>query len=415
MDKSIFFSFARKQVWLQAWQALTLHRMRSLLSTLGIVFAVMAVVTMLAIAEGAKRQTLEQIGRLGTNTILIRNSETSIFEGDIPSMAPNLGYNDIIQLSQLPGLESISAVRESSTVISELGRSGSATNLSVNPAYIDSRGLNLARGRFISDLDVENRHEVCVLGAELVRRIGHGAEIGSTIHLDGTPCRIIGILRSRGSIDQDALPLTLRDFDNTVITPLSSDAGSMSSFAVTESLSEVLLKVSDVSHIEQTTSAIRRVLLWNRDGLENFEIIIPLELLSQARQAQRLFNIVLGSIAGISMIVGGIGIMNIMLANVSERTREIGIRRAIGANTKHIVTQFLGESILLTVMGGILGILLGSVTALSVSSFIQWQTYISPWSLLLAMLMSIGVGIASGIYPAVKAARMDPVDALRHI
>ncbi len=413
MNNSVISSFRKGEVWLQAWKALTLHRLRSLLSTLGIVFAVVAVVTMLAIAEGAKKQTLDQIGRLGTDSIIIRSTQGEEGQNATSGIAHGLNFTDMQTIRQIPEVADISIVRETGNYIDEIGASEVISTLAVNQNYLDNRGLRISEGRFISDIDVENRHQVCVLGPELARRIGPGAGPGSTVHLDGEPCRVVGILQARGRIDQDALPLALRDFDNTAFIPLGgvSDA---SSFAGFDDLSEIIIKISDTSLAGPVSQAVRRALLWSRDGVESFEIIVPLELLSQARQAQRLFNIVLGSIAGISLLVGGIGIMNIMLANVSERTREIGIRRAIGANTRHITVQFLGESILLTVMGGIIGIILGSMAALAVNIFIQWQTSISLWSVLLALAMSIGVGIASGIYPAAKAARMDPVEALRH-
>ncbi len=412
MSNSVISSFRKGDVWLQAWKALTLHRLRSLLSTLGIVFAVVAVVTMLAIAEGAKEQTLEQIGRLGTDSIIIRSAQSEERQNYTSGVDQGLNFFDMHTLSQIPEVTDISAVRETGKRVDEIGASEVISTLAVNQNYLDIRGLRISEGRFISDIDVENRHQVCVLGPELARRIGPGAGPGSTVHLDGEPCRVVGILQARGRIDQEALPLALRDFDNTVFIP--STGGRDASFAGFDGLSEIIIKISDTSLAGPVSQAVRRALLWGRDGVENFEVIVPLELLSQARQAQRLFNIVLGSIAGISLLVGGIGIMNIMLANVSERTREIGIRRAIGANARHITVQFLGESILLTVMGGIIGIILGAMAALAVNIFIQWQTSISLWSVLLALAMSIGVGIASGIYPAVKAARMDPVEALRY-
>ncbi len=416
MNSTAIFTFNKQDVWRQAWKALTLHRLRSLLSTLGIVFAVVAVVTMLAIAEGAKKESLEQIGRLGTNSIIIRNSQTGDehHAANFGISTDGLGLKDMLAIRQLPGVESIAMVRERSILLSELGESGLISTLAVNQSYLDVRGLILARGRFISDIDVENNHQVCVLGGDVARRIGPGSELGSTVHFEGVPHRVVGILQSRGQMQRETLPIALRDFDNTVFTPLGKTRQAYVLSDYNEELSEIIIKISDTDLIGPVSLAIRRALLWQRDGTENFELIIPKELLSQARQAQRLFNIVLGSIAGISLLVGGIGIMNIMLANVSERTREIGIRRAIGANRNHIISQFLGESILLTVIGGVLGILLGSIAALSVNIFIQWNTSISLWAIFLALFMSIGVGIVSGIYPAVKAAKMDPVEALRH-
>jgi putative ABC transport system permease protein len=416
MNSISIFSFNKQKVWQQAWKALTLHRLRSLLSTLGIVFAVVAVVTMLAIAEGAKKESLEQIGRLGTDSIIIRNLQA---DGDHQALNPvnsteGLGFKDIVAIRQIPGLENIAMVKERSVLLSEAGELDVIDTLAVNQSYLDIRGLVLAKGRFISDMDAENRHQVCVLGGNLAKRIGTGSELGLIIHFDNDPYRVVGILQSRGKVQRETLPVALRDFDNTVFTPLEKTNQAYISSGSDGEFSEIIIKITDTDLIDSVSLAVRRALLWQRDGIENFELIVPKELLSQARQAQRLFNIVLGSIAGISLLVGGIGIMNIMLANVSERTMEIGIRRAVGANRNHIVAQFLGESILLTFIGGILGIILGSIAALTVNLFIQWNTSTSLWAIMLAMFMSIGVGIISGIYPAVKAATMNPVEALRH-
>ena len=399
----------------QAWKALALHRLRSFLSVLGIVFAVAAVVTMLAIAEGAKKEALEQIGRLGIDSIIIRRAEIKSTEParEFQTAPEGLGYRDILVLRQVPGVEGLTVAREANAFLTELDEPDVIKTLAVDRDYAAARGLKLAGGRFISDIDVHNNHLVCVLGAELARRIGPTVMPGVTVHFDGDPFRVVGILRARGRIDNDILPVALHDFDNTAFMPLPENSryyGDENS-----GLSEIILKISDSSRVNVVAEAVRHALRWRRNGVENFELILPRELLLQAQRTQRLFNIVLGSIAGISLLVGGIGIMNIMLANVSERTREIGIRRAIGASRRHIIIHFLGESILLTILGGILGIILGALAALGVNLFIQWRASITAWPVLSALLMSIAVGIASGIYPAVKAADMEPVEALRHI
>ncbi len=403
---------------LQAWRALALHRLRSLLSTLGIVFAVAAVVTMLSIAEGAKREAMEQVGRLGLDSIIVRNASAG---NDFPDrrfgfMPEALGNKDIRAIKQIPGVERIAFAREFTAFLPERGESEVIHTLEVNPDYFAARGLRLAEGRFISAIDVQNRHQVCVLGAELASRIeSSGGGLGSIIHLEGDPCRVVGVLLYRGHADNEAMPVVLRDFDNAAFIPLHESNGAIAFRDQEQYLSEIVVKISDPRSIGPASAAVRRALLWNRDSVENFELIVPKELLAQARHTQRLFNIVLGSIAGISLLVGGIGVMNIMLANVSERTREIGIRRAIGAQRRHIAAQFLGEAILLTAMGGVAGVVLGSGAALGLGFFIEWRVSISGWPVLLAILMSIGAGLCAGMYPALKAADMNPVDALRHI
>jgi putative ABC transport system permease protein len=401
----------------QAWKALALHRLRSFLSALGIVFAVAAVVTMLAIAEGAKKQALEQIGRLGIDAIIIRNAaaETAADDGASAFSPPGLGHQDALLLRRLPGVERVTVVRDIKATLAELKAVDVTGVLAVNPDYAAARGLRTAKGRFFTETDIRNSHQVCVLGSEVSRRLGPAGDPGAMIHLSGDPYRVIGVLRARGRLDGKALPLALRDFDNVVLIPLEATAGVSAPVGAAEDLSEIILKIADVRRIGAVSRTVRHVLRRNRNGVENFELIVPKELLAQARQTQRLFNIVLGSIAGISLLVGGIGIMNIMLANVSERTREIGIRRAIGASRRHIIFHFLGEAILLTVVGGVLGVALGSLAAVGVNLFIQWRASITLWSVLSALAMSVAVGMISGLYPAVKAAQMEPAAALRHM
>ncbi len=401
----------------QAWKALSMHRLRSLLGTLGIVFAVAAVVIMLAIAEGAKKKTLEQIGGLGSDSILVRNSRTGNEDASVApfyNIPDLLGNRDVDAIKQLPGVLQISVVREGNVFFDELGESNVIHTLAVRYDYFAARGLRLARGRFISDIDAQNAHQVCVLGAELSKHLRDAGSDG-TVHVAGSPYRVVGVLRPRGDRGSNPLPVALRDFDNAAFVPLSEMNGTNAVAGGDEYFSEMIIKISDTRFIGPISKAVHHALLWNRDGAENFEMIVPNELLSQARQARGLFNVILGSIAGTLLLVGGVGIMNIMLANVSERTREIGIRRAVGASRGHIVAHFLGESILLTVLGGILGIGIGVFAALGVNFFLQWRVSISLWSLFSALFMSIGVGVVSGIYPAMKAADMDPVDALRQI
>jgi len=418
MNSISVFAGKGRDILLQAWRALALHRLRSLLSTLGIIFAVAAVVTMLSIAEGAKREAMEQVGRLGLDNIIVRNTmaENLLPDRRFGYMPEGLGNRDIRAIKQIPGVDKVTFAREFNAFLSELGESDVIQTLEVNQNYFAAQGLRLAEGRYISALDVQKRNQVCVLGADLAGRIeSPGGNLGSIVHLDGDPCRVVGVLIYRGHDKNETMPLVLRDFDNAAFIPMHETSGATALLDQGQYLSEIVIKISDARSIGPASEAVRRVLSWNRDGVENFELVIPKELLAQAKRTQRLFNIVLGSIAGISLLVGGIGVMNIMLANVSERTREIGIRRAIGAKRRHITAQFLGEAILLTTVGGGVGVVLGSSAALGLGFFIQWPISISAWPVLMAILMSIGAGLGAGMYPAVKAADMKPVDALRHI
>ena len=179
-------------------------------------------------------------------------------------------------------------------------------------------------------------------------------------------------------------------------------------------ISEIWLRVGKNSSVQACAEAVRRILNLRHGGVEDFQVVVPQELLNQAQKTQRIFNIILGCIAGISLLVGGIGIMNTMLASVAERTREIGIRRAIGAGQHHIIVQFICEAIVLTTVGGCLGIVLGAGSAVIISKVAGWKTVLTVWSIVTSILMAAGVGLASGLYPAIKAARLEPVRALRH-
>jgi len=253
-----------------------------------------------------------------------------------------------------------------------------------------------------------------VLGAEVSRRIGNDGRIGGVLRLEDRTYRVVGILQERQSVRSGSTALTVRNYNRAVFIPLGTEVMASNDQSGFGELSEIWIRVAENRNVHACAAAVSRVLTRTHGGVEDFQIIVPQELLKQARKTQGVFNIVLGCIAGISLLVGGIGIMNTMLASVAERTREIGIRRAVGATRKHIVVQFLCESIVLTTAGGILGIILGSGGALVISKVAGWKTLLTLWSISLSILMAGCVGLVSGLYPAVRAARLDPARALRH-
>lgn len=413
---TIFYHFT---FWKHAWQSLGMHRLRSLLSTLGIVFAVMAVVAMLAIAEGARIETMKQIKGLGINNILVRQALLSEEQIDRARrrQAEGLGADDIRMLERLPGVTEIAAVRELRADLAELDEAEAVPVLAVTPAYGRSRALRVDTGRFIAELDVDNRNLVCVLGADLSRRLGHEGRIDEVLHINGVPYRIVGILHNREKQGNRIAPVAFQDFNNTAFVPIDLAPGIRSSDQGQGygDLSEIIISMKEPAMVGPATDAVRRVLRYSRGDVDDFQLIIPGELLRQARRTQRIFNVVLGSIAGISLLVGGIGIMNIMLANVSERRREIGIRRAVGASQRNILYQFLGEAVLLTGLGGVFGVMMGMLVAFGIDLFVEWPTAVNLWAVCAALAMSAAVGIASGLFPAWTASHIDPVEALRQI
>jgi len=399
-----------------ALQALLKHKLRSLLSTLGIIFAVVAVVAMLAIAEGAKRETLEEIKQLGTNNIIVRAmllteaQKTAARE----RLSKGLALSDVRSLKGgLADIRTVAPLKEIRAAVSGANRESPFTILAVTASYQAATDLVLERGRFISPSDATKKNLVCVLGAKTSRALGHTGRVGDTIYLEDRAFKVVGVLRARRTNRGKAGVLNVRDYNQAIFIPLGtapSLAGERKNFG---ELSEIVVRVSEDADVVANAAVVRRTLAINHGGVEDYQIVVPRELLRQAQRTQRVFNIVLGCIAGISLVVGGIGIMNMMLANVSERTREIGIRRAIGANRIHIVSQFLSEAILLTAIGGSVGAFLGIGTAGIIGLVAGWRTAVTLWSLGASLIMATIVGLVSGIYPAIAAAKMDPVVALR--
>jgi putative ABC transport system permease protein len=244
--------------------------------------------------------------------------------------------------------------------------------------------------------------------------LGSEGRLGGTLRVEDRAYRIVGILQERQRIRGKIPALPVRNYNRAVFIPLGTEPPVFHSREELGELSEISVQVIQDGNVQATASVAKRILTRNHGGVEDFQIVIPQELLEQAQRTQRVFNIVLGCIAGISLLVGGIGIMNIMLASVAERTREIGIRRAIGASKRHIILQFLSESILLTLVGGCLGIALGIGGAFAISAFAGWKTLLTVWSIVIAMVMAMGVGLLSGLFPAIRAAQLDPIAALRH-
>jgi len=421
------FRFRLRRLLRLGLQSLWRHRLRSVLTVLGIVFGVCSVIAMLAIGEGASYEAQEQIKRLGSQNIILRSVKPPQDErasAETTRMIEyGLTYDDAERIATtVPAVEVVVPVR----IIREDARHRTR-RLDVRlkgtvPWYDEVAKLEIEPGgRFIRSTDMHNRLSVCVLGSAVARTLFPNHDpIGEYVTVGAEYYRVVGVVaeRGRGSRDDPA-----SDTSRDIYVPLTTMqerygeivqrqiSGSMEMERV--ELHQVSVRVKDTAYVEKTAAIIRQ-LLERYHRKQDFEVVVPLELLRQAERTKRIFNIVLGSIAAISLVVGGIGIMNIMLASVTERTREIGIRRALGAKRRDIVSQFLTETILLSGSGGILGLILGVVIPVLVRVFSGMPTIITAWSLVLAFAISVAVGIVFGIYPAYRAAHMDPIEALRH-
>lgn len=398
-----------------AIRSLWLHRMRAILSTLGVVCAVISFIAMISIGEGAKRETLAQIEQLGLRNVLIRAMTlTDEQERSARSRgSAGLTFSDGERVQATGAdVDRVAALRELKVTVLALTRDFAPQVLAVTPNFKDVQRLEITRGRFITEADALHRNLVCVLGYQVSQSLGEAGRPGGVLRIENALCSVIGVLKRFERKSAKNAAVSVRDYDNSVMVPLGAEAVLAGDGGGV--VSELIAEVGSAENVLAAVPVIRRVLDLTHRGVDDYRIVVPQELLKQAMQTQTTFNIVLGSIAAISLLVGGIGIMNIMLASVSERTREIGIRRAVGATREHIVAQFLTEAVILTTTGGILGVLLGLAAVWFVSTFAGWHVAITAWALLLPLAMSIMTGLFFGLYPAIKAATMDPIDALRH-
>lgn len=396
----------------QGLKSLMMHRLRALLSTLGVLFGVAAVIAMLAVGEGAKQEALEQIASLGTKNLIIRKLDVSDAKTRTRNSI-NLTLEDGEFLkNHLPGLTSIAAVNSVKATVQATSAEVLPEILAVTEDFGKIKSLKPAQGRFFTPIDIQQRQHICVLGRSIAHSLGRLGQLGQSIRIEGYEFVVVGILS--GQQGSNKHPVS-HHIDESIFIPL----GTESIFPVKNgqkrnSISEIILQFESPRDIISKALLVKRILNHRHEQVEDFQVIVPYELMNQALKTQYTFNLVLVSIAAISLLVGGIGIMNIMLATISERTREIGIRRAVGATARQILTQFLIETSMLSLAGGLLGVFVGCVAALLISQIAGWPTVITIWSALISLVMAVTVGICAGLYPAIKAAKMHPITALRH-
>jgi putative ABC transport system permease protein len=396
-----------------ALHSLRQHRLRSLLSMLGVIFGIIAIVTMLSVGEGVKRKTLAQIEQLGTKNIILRTLDLTEAQALYSRERLSLGLSeeDLAGIrANIPWVDRMAPVRQVRASVLGIPEELYPDVLAVTSDYLTVSRLTLNQGRFLSDLDSAERHFVCVLGSDIAKNLGSVGQVGGVIRIETEMFRVVGVLEPR--LKNAGSALSLRDINRAIFIPMDTERYLVRPRDI-GGYSEIMVHAVDVRRIFSLAGSIRSLIDRNHKGAADYQMIIPQELLNKQREAQSNFNFFLGAIAVISLIVGGIGIMNIMLANVSERTSEIGVRRAIGASRDHIRWQFMTEAILISMAGGVIGLGLGILSVMLIALFGSWSPVVSPWILLLSLIMAFVVGLASGLYPALKASKMDPIQALR--
>lgn len=405
---------------------LMLHKLRSLLTMLGLVFGVGSVIAMLAIGEGASAEAMDQIRKLGSRNIIITaqkaTEESASTQDNVRMSIYGLLYEDADRISStIPTVKAVVPVKSMQQPARYGKQELDLRVVGTTEEWFELVERDVIAGRVLLKRDIKDVASVAVLTEYGARRLlATATAIGTGIRIGGNTYEVVGIVKSETSTDGS---MQTPDQMIDVYIPLSTakehygdvffQRKQGTNIREMVELHQIIVYVDEERNVEGTAAAIERLLeLYHKK--RDYSLSVPLALLRQAEATQRTFSIVLGSIAGISLLVGGIGIMNIMLATVTERTREIGIRRAIGAHRNQIVSQFLIETLVLSLGGGLIGIFVGVMIPWLVTMFAGMPTIVTIPSIVLALGISVTVGIVFGIYPAIRASKLDPIEALRH-
>jgi putative ABC transport system permease protein len=450
-----------------AVEAVIANRFRSMLTALGIIFGVAAVISMMAIGNGARKEILDQIKLVGVNNVVITpkldktgksssNSSSSSSSDDESGQKMQKKFSPGLTLEDAEGIKSIipTVVRVSPEVkydsyIIKGGKHSSANLIGVTNDFFEVYNLKLSSGQFFQDQQMTAGSPVCVIGPSVKSRFFSQEDpIGKTIKCGGIWLTVTGVLENRATQMDESKDFGISDYSDHIYAPIKTVLlrykdrayvneaslqqdnssvlifdGGMTSFSSSSGgstddnmnqLDKIVVQVSDSKYLESTTKALTTMLTRRHQKVDDFQISVPEILLKQEQRTKDIFNIVLGVIAGISLVVGGIGIMNIMLASVMERTKEIGIRRATGATKKDVVFQFLSEATIISISGGVIGILLGVIFALVIQRSTGILTIVTPLSIIVSFGVSAFIGILFGYMPAKRASDQDPVESLRY-
>jgi putative ABC transport system permease protein len=415
----------RYQLWIPdlrlGFENLLLHRLRSALTMLGMIFGVAAVVSMLSIGAGARQKVMALIEQMGVHNLIVEAKETTEWQAHhkMRQLSPGLTLQDYrIIRDDISGIVA-STPRKRMTPSKTIPKAQQdpPTVYGVNPSYTKIAGLHLLQGKFFDEDDEKHALPVCVLGAAAKSSLfGASDPIGQFVKINEQWFRVIGSASPQLSSQTEVADIPAQDLNNIIYVPLNAAIFRLEDTYsdLRDEIDGIYLNLPDSADLPALAQVVRAVLDSSHHSAGDFRVLVPAELLAEQKRTERLFNAVMVAIASISLLVGGIGIMNIMLASILERTREIGVRRAVGARQSDIVRQFVVEAMIISFVGGSFGIAFGFVMSRLIALLAGWSTIVTASSIFLAFFVSITVGLVFGIYPAMKAARLDPVEAIRY-
>jgi len=417
------------------------NKLRAILTTLGIIFGVAAVIAMLAIGNGAQQKIIEQLKIVGANNVFIKAEFSEEIEGEeknkTKSFSPGLTINDFNNIKALvPNLKYASPEVSFDSYANSAKKREKTKLIGVSNDYFKLFALELSSGSFFSNAHDKYYKNVCVLGSKISKKLfPNSSPIGKTIRVKQLNLRVVGVLKNLSGIGENLQSMGINDYNNEIYIPIQTllirfkDRGKTRVKEIDywseeeeetpkktnkNQLDKIAIQFNESKAIASSVALIDKILDRRHNKAEDFSIVIPEQLLKQQKETDDLFNLLLGAIASISLIVGGIGIMNIMLASVMERIKEIGLRMAIGARKKDIKAQFVFEALFISVSGGIIGILLGVGLSFLIEKFLLMPVKISNFSIFISFFISVIVGIVFGYLPAKKAAEQNPVTSLRY-
>jgi putative ABC transport system permease protein len=395
------------------------HKFRSFLTMLGIIFGTASVIAMVSIGEGTKRQALAKYQDLGVSNIIIRDKDFTDVELEEVRMkfSQGLSLEDIKAISEIvPGVVGIAPQAEAKLDAQYQDKSSKANVIGITPSIAQILSFSLNKGEFINDDHYDRQLKVCILGASIAHDLfSYENPVGMNLKLGDQWFEVVGVMQTKSLFTETVGELAARDLNNDIYIPLSTFNKRISKTnPLTSEIKQATVKLESSGQLVQSASVIRSILNRRHFNNEDFSIIIPYELMEQERKESRIYNLLLASIATISLIVGGIGIMNIMLAAVLERTSEIGIRRAIGGKKSDIMGQFVAEAMATSITGGIIGVILGIALSLVISLVTEVNTSLTLYSIFIAFGFSVLVGITFGYLPAKRAADLKPIESIRH-